>query len=80
MGFRIQFLDENAETIKELHSSARTASDALKLLRDEDWPVRAIRLVVRDVDGMPVAEGMKHEPPVSSEWRRYLRSGKGSAQ
>ena len=63
MGVRIQFLDRNAETIKELYSSARTAADALALVKEEDWPLQAIRLVVRNSDGLLVAEKSRHSTP-----------------
>jgi len=51
MQFRIQFLDGSARLIRELHADARNAVSAIELVRDMDWPRRAVTIRVLDLDG-----------------------------
>ena len=54
MQFRIQFLDGSARVIRELHADARNAASAIELVRDIDWPPRAVTMRVLDLDGREV--------------------------
>jgi len=61
MQFRIQFLDGSARVIGELFADARNASRAIELVRDIDWPDRAVTLRVLDVEGCEVHSEIKGE-------------------
>jgi hypothetical protein len=54
MQFRIQFLDGSARVIRELHADARNAASAIELVRDMDWPPRAVTMRVLELDGREV--------------------------
>ena len=59
MQFRVQFLDGSARVIRELHADARNAVGAIGLVRDMDWPPRAVTMRVLDVDGREVHSAIK---------------------
>jgi hypothetical protein len=63
MQFRIQFLDRSARVIRELHADARNAASAIELVRDIDWPPRAVTLRVLDVDAGDVHSKVKGDTP-----------------
>jgi hypothetical protein len=57
--FRIQFLDGSAHVVRELHADARNAASAIELVRDIDWPPRAVTMRVLDLDGREVHSKVK---------------------
>ena len=59
MRYRIQFLDGRANVIRELTADARTATNALSLIVDTDWPPRAVTIRVLDTDGREVHSAIK---------------------
>jgi hypothetical protein len=59
MQFRIQFLDGSARVIRELFADARNAVGAIELVRNLDWPPRAVTMRVLDVDGREVHSRLK---------------------
>jgi len=59
MQFRVQFLDGSARVIRELYADARNATRAIELVRDIDWPPRAVTMRVLDVDGREVHSRVK---------------------
>jgi hypothetical protein len=59
MQFRIQFFDGSARIIREVHADARNAANAIGLLRDMDWPPRAVTMRVLDLDGREVHSEVK---------------------
>ena len=61
MRFRIQFLDGSARVIRELHADARNAARAIELVRDVDWPPRAVTMRVLDLDGREVHSATRGE-------------------
>jgi hypothetical protein len=61
MQFRIEFLDGSASVIRELFADARNAVGAIELVRETDWPPRAITMRVLDVDGREVHIEVKGE-------------------
>jgi hypothetical protein len=63
MQFRIQFLEGSAHVIRELHADARNAVSAIKLVRDIDWPPRAVTMRVLDLDGREVHSKVKGDNP-----------------
>jgi len=60
MKFRVQFFGPRGEPIKESHYSVRNAAAAMALVKPEDWPPKAVRLVVTDSSGERHAERPKH--------------------
>jgi hypothetical protein len=54
MQYRIQFLDGQANVIRELTADARSATHAHSLVVDVDWPLGAASLRVVDLDGFEV--------------------------
>jgi hypothetical protein len=61
MQFRIEFPDGSARVIRELFADARNAVGAIELVRDIDWPPRAVTMRVLDVDGREVHSEIKGE-------------------
>ena len=61
MQFRVQFLDGSARVIRELHADARNTTRAIELVRDVDWPPRAVTMRVLDIDGREVHSAIKGE-------------------
>jgi hypothetical protein len=59
MQFRIKFLDGSARVIRELFADARNAVGAIELVRNLDWPPRAVTMRVLDVDGREVHSRLK---------------------
>ena len=57
--YRIQFLDGQANVIRELTATARNAVGAVALVADTDWPPRAITMRVLDGDGREVHSKVK---------------------
>jgi len=74
MQFRIQFLDGSARVIHELYADARNAVGAVALVADVDWPPRAVRMRVLDLDGREVHSKVKGD---TRSWR--LCGARGSA-
>jgi len=54
MEYRVQFLDRSGSVAKEFHAYARNAAGAMNLIVDVDWPPRAVRLRILDIDGREV--------------------------
>jgi hypothetical protein len=71
MQFRIQFLDGSARVIRELHADARNAASAIELVRDIDWPPRAITIRVLDLDGREVHSKVKGDLRDSRRSQRF---------
>jgi hypothetical protein len=44
MQFRIKFLDGPARVTREMFADARNAAAAIDLVRDIDWPPRAVTM------------------------------------
>ena len=59
MQYRIQFLDGQANVIRELTADARNAVGAIALVTDIDWPPRAVAIRVLDLDGREVHSAIK---------------------
>jgi hypothetical protein len=54
MQYRIQFLDGRAAVIRELTADARSATGAVALVSEIDWPPRAVTMRVLDTDGREI--------------------------
>ena len=59
MQFRVEYLDSSARVIHELHVEARSASGAISLVRDLEWPSHAVKMRVLDGGGREVHSVVK---------------------
>jgi hypothetical protein len=64
MQYRVQFLDDRTDVIRELTADARSATHALSLVVDVDWPPRAVSIRVFDVDGREVHFAAKSDTKI----------------
>ena len=59
MQFRVQYHDDFARVIHELHAEARDAICAISLVCDLEWPSHALTTRVLDGDGREVHSKVK---------------------